>query len=309
MRQRILFIAVLTALLLGTVFFFAPFNPPLDGNPSWSPDGKQIVFYSERDGNSEIYVMSADGEHQMRLTRHPASDGYPNFSPDGKQIVFDSDRDGNFEIYVMDADGGNPKRLTSHPARDVSASWSLDGRKIAFMSDRNGEFEVWVMNADGSSPAGVTYFGSNWFPRWSPDGQKLAYHVGRDIHVLDVGEAKFRRLTIDPNNGMYPSWSPDGRQIAFMSWRAGPNEIFVMNADGSGQRRLTQTTSGDVIDPRWSPDGEQIAFVHVPRGLQASGPKVIYVMNADGTNARRLSRWWLSLETLRFLFSPPVRGH
>jgi Tol biopolymer transport system component len=307
-RRRIIFFAAVFAVPLGAAFYSAYFSFPVDGSPSWSPDGNRIVFYSERDGNSEIYVMQADGSNPTRLTRTAASEGYPNFSPDGKKIVFDTDRDGNFEIYAMNADGSNATRLTNDPARDVSASWSLDGRKIAFMSDRTGEFEVWVMDADGSNPTRVTDFGSNWFPRWSPDGSRLAYHVGRDVHVLDVRESKFARLTIDPNNGMYPSWSPDGRQIAFMSWRAGPTEIFVMNADGSDQRRLTQTTTGDSIDPRWSPDGRRIAFVHVPRGLQASGPKVIYVMNAEGTSARRLSRWWLSLETLGQLFTPPIRA-
>jgi TolB protein len=306
-RRRILLAAAL-ALAFSAALYFAPFTPPADGSPSWSPDGTRIVFYSERDGNSEIYVMGADGSHPTRLTHTAASEGYPNFSPDGRKISFDTDRDGNFEIYVCEADGSRPTRLTQTAARDISASWSPDGRQLAFMSDRTGEFEVWVMNADGSHPRRVTDFGSNWFPRWSPDGSRLAYHVGRDIHVLDVKGAKFARLTIDPDNGMYPAWSPDGRRIAFMSWRAGRTEIFVMDADGAHQRRLTQTSAGDVIDPRWSPDGRRIAFVHVPRGLQASGPKVICVMNADGTNIRRLSRWWLSLETLGHLFAPPVRA-
>ena len=304
----LLFVAAL-ALLFGVALYFAPFTPPTDGSPSWSPDGSKIVFYSERDGNSEIYVMQTDGSHPMRLTRTAASEGYPNFSPDGTKISFDTDRDGNFEIYVMNADGSNPARLTNDPARDVSASWSPDGRKIAFMSDRAGEFEIWVMNADGSNPVRVTDFGSNWFPRWSPDGARLAYHVGRDIHVLNVEARRYARLTIDPDNGMYPAWSPDGQRLAFMSWRAGPTEIFVMDADGTKQRRLTQTSAGDLIDPRWSPDGQRIAFVHAPRGRQPSGPKVIYVMNADGGNARRLSRWGLSLETLKFLLTPPFRAN
>jgi TolB protein len=154
----------------------------------------------------------------------------------------------------------------------------------------------------------MTDFGSNWFPRWSPDGAWLAYHVGRDIHALNVAERRYARLTIDPDNGMYPDWSPDGRRIAFMSWRAGPTEIFVMNADGTGQQRLTRTSAGDLIDPRWSPDGRRIAFVHLPRGRQPSGPKVIYVMDAGGANARRLSRWSLSPETLKYLLDPPFRA-
>jgi Tol biopolymer transport system component len=302
-----IFFTAALVLLVGVALYFIPFTPPADGSPSWSPDGTKIVFYSERDGNSEIYVMQADGSHPTRLTRTAASEGYPNFSPDGSRISFDTDRDGNFEIYVMQADGSRPTRLTQHPARDLAASWSPDGRKIAFMSDRTGEFEVWVMNADGSQPRRMTDFGSNWFPRWSPDGARLAYHVWRDIHVLNVEEHRYARLTIEPDNGMYPDWSPDGRRIAFMSWRAGPTEIFVMEADGTRQQRLTHTAVGSLIDPRWSPDGQRIAFVHLPRGMRPNGPKVIYVMQANGAAARRLSRWRLSVETLKFLFAPPFR--
>ncbi|MEL7044900.1 MAG: hypothetical protein AAGL66_07755 [Pseudomonadota bacterium] len=246
-----------------------------DGSPSWSPDGERIVFYSERDGNAEIYVMDADGSDPVRLTDHPAADGYPNFSPNGEKIVFDSDRSGNHDIWIMAADGAGLQPLTRHPGRDVAPSWSPDGTHIAFMSDRSGTFQVWVMNADGSNPNMMTDFGTNWFPRWSPDGTKLAYHVGRDVFTLDLASRRYRRLTIDPDNGMYPTWSPDGSRIAFMSWRSGSTEIWVMDADGSDQVRLTHTVEGDAIDPRWSPDGARLVFVHVPGGLQPGSPLII----------------------------------
>jgi TolB protein len=234
--------------------------------------------------------MQADGSSPRRLTNSPSSEGYPAFSPDGRRITFDTDRDGNFEIYAMAADGASPTRLTNHSARDVAAAWSPDGRQIAFMSDRTGSFQIWLMNADGTNPRQLTDFGTNWFPQWSPDGARLAFHVGRDVHLLDVANQRIARLTIDPNNGMHPSWSPDGRQIAFMTWRDGRTEIYRMNADGSHQQRLSHTAEGDAIDPRWSPDGRQIAFVHLPRGRDAAGPKIICVMDAEGKNVRNLSR-------------------
>jgi Tol biopolymer transport system component len=263
-------------------------NPVHDGSPAWSPDSSQIAFYSNRDGNAEIYVMNADGSAQRRLTDHPADDGYPAWSPDGEQIAFDSDRGGTFDIYVMATDGSEPRRLTDSPGSDVSAAWSPDGARIAFMSNRSGKFEVFMMNADGSEQTPITSIGTNWFPQWSPDGSRLAFHVGRDVHVLDFDAANLMRLTVDPENGMYPTWSPGGTQIAFMSWRTGSTEIWVMNADGTDQRRLTETEIGDSIDPRWSPDGTKIAYVHVPQGMQP-GPKVIHVMNADGSMPRRLT--------------------
>ena len=98
-------------------------HPAGDLSPAWSPDGKQIAFSSNRDGNREVYVMNADGTNPINLTNHPASDGSPAWSPDGKQIAFSSDRDENKEVYVMNADGTNPINLTNHPAWDSSPSW------------------------------------------------------------------------------------------------------------------------------------------------------------------------------------------
>jgi Tol biopolymer transport system component len=267
-----------------------------DGSPAWSPDGKRIAFYSERDGNSEIYVMNADGSAVTRLTNSKADEGYPAWSADGRTISFDSDRDGNFEIFAMNAaDGSNARALTKHPARDVSATWSPDGKTIVFMSDRDGGFDAYEAAPETGAPATrVTQTGTTWFPVYSPDGTTLAFHIGRDVHTLPApsrvegaagGDPK--RLTVDPANGMYPSWSPDGKRLAFMSWRNGRTELFTMNADGSDQKRLVSMDRGDAVDPRWSPDGSRIAFVHLPDGMNGSGA-IICTVNADGTGLRHL---------------------
>jgi Tol biopolymer transport system component len=266
-----------------------------DGSPAWSPDGKRIAFYSERDGNAELYVMNADGSEQRRLTRTPADEGYPSWSPDGRTISFDTDRDGNFEIYAMDAGGGNERRLTSSPSSDVSASWSPDGSRIVFMSNRDGarqsEFDIYAMPASGGEVARLTRTGSSWFPTYAPDGATLAFHVGRDVHLMRTsGSDSLTRLTTDPANGMYPSWSRDGSRLAFMSWRNGRTEIFTMAADGSDQRMIVSMPAGDAIDPRFSPDGSRIVFVHVPGGMQNGTERSIWVVNADGTGLTRLTR-------------------
>ena len=133
-----------------------------DRHPSWSPDGKRIVFSSYRDGHfkgedgitSEIYVMDNDGGNQQKLTNNRKNDWHPSWSPDGERMAFAADRKGdleNFEIYVMDNDGGNQQKLTNNRDYDWDPSWSPDSRRIAFMSDRNRNTDIYVMDDDGGN--------------------------------------------------------------------------------------------------------------------------------------------------------------
>jgi Tol biopolymer transport system component len=187
-------------------------NPANDGWPRFSPNGQQIAFHSNRDGNFEIYVMNADGSNVTRLTDYPGIDQYPDWSPDGKEIVFRRDID----IYAIDVIDGTIRRLTQAPMLNQMAAWSPNGKQIAFMSLREGYCAVFVMNADGSGQTNLT-------PK----------HVG-DLDADWCSRA--------------PSWSTDGREIYFMSFRPatqGDAEIFVMNADGTGVRRLTYAVGTD----------------------------------------------------------------
>ena len=202
-------------------------DPHDDRSPSWSPDGKRIVFSSDRDAggnhhNIEIYVMDADGGNQHRLTNNLTEDEYPAWSPDGRRIAFSARRDGHFEnefgityeIYVMDADGGNEQRLTENRNNDWHSSWSPDGQRIAFASDRKGDvvnWDIYMMDADGGNPQNLT-----------------------ENRVYDSS----------------PSWSPDGKRIAFMSNRAGNTEIYVIDADGGNLQNLTNNPHSDG-SPAW----------------------------------------------------------
>ena len=95
---------------------------------NWSPDGRKVVFVSDRDGNQEIYVINADGSGRRNLTRHPGHDSDPAWSPNGRKIAFATMREGNFEIYVMNADGSGQRNLTRNPAVDRFPVWA-PGRK------------------------------------------------------------------------------------------------------------------------------------------------------------------------------------
>src|SRR5690349_5840567 len=143
-----------------------------------------LAFVSERDGNSEIYVINADGTGLLRLTNDAGRDVDPAWSPDGKRIAFASDRAGKSDIYVMNADGSNLVRLTQSAREDVrtgpsdAPAWSPDGRTIAFSSLRDGQFGIYVMNVDGdgANPTRVGFErGWNAHPAWSPDGGQIAF--------------------------------------------------------------------------------------------------------------------------------------
>jgi TolB protein len=271
--------------------------PARDGSPSWSPDGTHIAYYAEQEGRGDLYVMRADGSGVRRVTNTAADEGSPAFAPDGQRLAFDADLAGNFDVYVMALDGSGRTRLTTDPARDVSPAWSPDGASIVFMSDRlsRPEFDVFRMRADGTGVERLTSSGTSWFPQYSPDGARLAFHVGRDVHVFDLASRTLTRLTTHPRDGMYPSWSPDGRRLVFMSARNGPMHLFTLPIEGGEPQPFLAMPTGSAIDPRWSPAGDRIVFVHVPeeseRAAQhGSEERAIYVADVATGKYTRLSR-------------------
>ena len=92
--------------------------------PAWSPDGSKLAFWSNRDGNPEIYVVNRDGTGMRRLTNHPENDSTPTWSPTGNQIAFTSNRSGNLEVYSMNPDGSGVRNVTQNPARDFVPDWT-----------------------------------------------------------------------------------------------------------------------------------------------------------------------------------------
>jgi TolB protein len=255
----------------------------LSDNPDWddyypdvSPDGKRIVFASNREGGlNDIYIMNSNGSHQSVLTDNGASLA-PVWSPDGKKIAFLSGGSGSWDIYTMSADGSNKIRLTNqanntYPLRpnDFTFAWSPDGTQIVFAPN---DGSIRVIKIDGS---GVTTLSNehDLYPVWSPDGKKIAFSSDRTgdwgIYLINADGSGTVSL-IPPVGAFYPIWSPDGKKLAFQSHQ----DIYVVNADGSALTNLTKSSARDE-DPAWSPDGTRIAF--------KSGGK-LYTMNIDGSD-------------------------
>jgi TolB protein len=222
-------------------------NNDFDRSPSWSPDGEKIAFTSDRDGNTEIYVMNADdGSGQTRLTYNPALDEQSSWSPDGEKIAFTSDRDGNTEIYVMNADDGtNTTRLTHISAIDDEPRWSPDGKKIAFVSTRDQiSTEIYVMNADdGSGQTRLTYnSATDSHPDWAPTPPPLPLsepiQTFLRLHTRDVPWGKdvtvTGKLVVHASNNAEGGEGIGGKTITFDGTGADnlPN-IVVTNADGT----------------------------------------------------------------------------
>jgi Tol biopolymer transport system component len=238
-------------------------SPKFDGAGPWSPDGRKMLFYSQRTGG-EVWVMNADGSGQRNLSRNRAYDSPGAWSPDGRKILFTTNRDGNAEVYVMNADGSGQRDLVPSPSSDETAiGWASGASTVLFATNRDHNWEIYAADADGSNPRNLTKSpgndgaigGSNSLV--SPDGTKVLFASARDTH--------------DEDNA----------------------ELYVMNVDGSGLQRITRT-AGTEYPLSWSPDGRKIAFGRYP-----STPRwAFYVMNADGSGVHKVN-WALPAQKRR----------
>lgn len=261
----------------------------------WSPDGRTLACYGypyhrADSGGADygIYLMNADGTNIIDLTSQlpelaGTSQGNPHWSPDGTRVAFDND-DG---LYVVNADGTNVIKV----AEGALATWSPDGTRLAFMSGG----DIHVANADGS--AEVTFTHSNGFedsPAWSPDGMRIAYigavkGEGQQLYVVGpdgTNETRLTDLRSESMGGYSPSWSPDGVTIAVEVLEMGNENIYLVSADGSEVRRLTDAP-GDENRPTWSPDGRKLAYMGSTKPLDDAFD--LYTINTDGSDPRRLT--------------------
>jgi Tol biopolymer transport system component len=261
-----------------------------------------------------LYALAPDGSARVRLTRPLAgtgglgSDSEPAWSPDGTTLAFvrrePPSETSRTRIFLLNPDGAGPQPFTT-VGEAFSPAWSPDGRRIAFVRRSDTEWAIVVAEVESraeqvlvrepNDPDGYVSFDA---PAWSPDGMRIAYTrstLGRNftfrprLYVIDANGGPATPLARDAAEA---AWSPDGRRIAFASVRDRNGrrcwdqchllaELYVMNADGTGLKRLTRNR-GDDHAPSWSPDGRLIAFAS-DRNYPGVGSHELYTIRPDGS--------------------------
>ena len=255
---------------------------------AWSPDGRRIALSLDLGGfaYTDLYVINADGSNRLRLTRLPSSDSEawsPVWSADGRKIAFTEYADGTYAVWVVNANGGGGRQL-SDALYYCCPVWLPGGRTIAF--EQTGKGVLYVVRPDGGGRRVLARMaGRIGVVEWSPDRRRIAFVSDNDLWVMNATGTQRQRVAVgNPRKGISSlDWAPDARRIAFMHWD-GDGEIFVVNSDGSGLRKLTDNRLVNDQGPSWSPDGRAIAFTS-----DRDGNTEVYVMNADGSGPHNVS--------------------
>jgi TolB protein len=231
-------------------------NGSINISPCWTPDGREIYFTTFLDGPAHIYKVDITTRKATRIAAFPGINAAPAVSPDGTKLACVLSKDGNSEIYVLDMSGRIIKRVTDSRAIESGPTWSPDSRLIAFTSDRTGSPQIYSSDADGFNTKRLTFEGRyNDSPIWSLRGTRVTF-VSRtpdgrfDLASIDTSGNNPHLMTGFGQNEN-PHFSPDGKHIVFASTRLGGSDIFVMDASGRNQRRIT--TSAGCSNPTWGP--------------------------------------------------------
>jgi Tol biopolymer transport system component len=225
---------------------------PYGSSPSWSPDGKRLVFDAFRGGKeTEVFVVNADGTGLRRIKNPGAGDFEPAWSPEGRRIAFMSRPNSSaaFEIYVVNADGSGRRRLTRNYVRDESPAWSPEGTRIAFdrIGSRGG---IYTVRPNGRGLRRLTR-ARDIDPSWSPDGRLIAFHrFGKGVMVMNANGSNAHLVVA---RGFGPAWSPDGVKLTFSIANSYGSYLYVADRDGGNTVRLVADKGDDMYEPDWQP--------------------------------------------------------
>ena len=284
---------------------------------AWPGLNGYVAYGSNRTGSQfsdDVYVTPLDVESPIRMTVRPPDDGQPAWSPDGRRLAFKTVQFGSNNLAVINADGTGELLLTrTFNVSEGQPAWSPDGTKLLYRRTPQNPLvqnaDTWVLDVERSAkdpvhPATEPVLlrtGDERYPSYSPDGTQIAFRGDLDlaepsgdeeIYVMDRDGTNVRQLTSNADFDSAPSWSNDGKQILFERAPAGTftpgieaqeKDVYVMRADGTDVRRLTDSPGLDE-GAEFSPDSTKIVFSSARDGQQE-----LYVMDADGSNPRRLT--------------------
>ncbi len=289
MRKRWLLLAALALpMLVGTL-------APAEAGATFPGQNGKIAFSRGGENVSEprcVYTANASGTGQVALLPpcDAENESKPRWSPSGIEIAYEG-YGGQLDI-VNALDNSNLREFFFDAGVGTTGfGWSPDGSQIVvsvFDCDGEGVCESRIERLDSTTGAYTTVLTTPFSyvsdPDWSPNGQLIAFTRDSQLYTINPNGTGLAPLAPgSPGINEQPSWSPSGAKIAFVSDRDEVGEIYVMNADGTGQTRLTDNFALDQ-SPRWSPDGQKILFES-----DRDGNNEIYVMNADGTGQTRVT--------------------
>ena len=261
--------------------------------PVWSPDGDRIAYLSTTTRETELYLIRADGSHNLRLTRNHKIEIAPSWSPSSRRIVvelFGNAAGEDSEILVVRADGQRPRRLTKNDVDDRCPSWAPDGSRIAFSRGA-----IWTIAPNGHHARRVTSGRDDKAPLWSPNSRRIAFTRVKhpnprasgqdDLFTVRRNGTRPRRLTATVAEEFYPGWSPDGSRILFLKEERGSDltELWVMRANGTHKMKLADLGERPEASPSWSRGGNRIVYVAADPDLHSD----IWIVRADGSGTPR----------------------